>query len=1015
MDNNISSNDRTIRIDISKLDGVMPMPNNADKTIVVNRQPSTENTDMAGDITLRTVKPNQGERSTLDNWLPEPEGEGFTLDGIKYLKKTCLSDNSGEAQVYLVERNGKEYVLKVYYPNFNINKKLLQTIRNFQFEMIMNIYDYGKTYVDGKRRDYELMEYLRGGTLQDYALNGDFNNFRRIALQAAAALTYCHKHNILHKDIKPGNFFFRDEEKSQLVLGDFGISSMLENDGKTYRTTQARTPIYAAPEMYIDVIDGEVEITPAADFYSLGITLFALWLGENPMSSNERLMMKQKNEGRLPRLNELPERVRMIIMGLTSVNPQSRWKYDEVERWFLGEDVNVDISSPFLRYKTFIVDPDRNLVAENVHELIPLLVANERLAIGYLYDGRIANWLDSSGNAKLATAVKDIITNRYPVDQKAGLMAAIYAMEPTYPYHDVLGNACDDIHAIALSVISNQPRYAIELQNPNDALFLWLETHTKNDVERLRSYFSPDADGRVAVLRLVYEIDADIPFLARCASSTLEEIVHAFGYAQPSDDEWHSLIDGRLLSWLYSHEDIMASESLRILTQGQPYSLSLAYKVLYNLDREAAYDLREAKTPEAIGQLIAERLKQTEHLPAEEFAKTMNDIIDPQGRFYYYAELHRWHQELTEATRCFDLNSEENRERLSAYDLRTALYRFCRILGVTPTYLLPNGTELTDGRNIEPRHASIIRSELRSGAFAQWLSIFYHEDPTRDFAEEYSYEHELEEWVMVLGHYDNQHTYYKRLKKAREDTMSRIKEVRGLWRRTQRRSRFWRFSFYGVCAIWLALVLGIGVTNHQYILYDHWIWSFTLPVGGMLAVIVGIRSFFRGYGFMMSAIWGLLGVAAAVGILYTLRFVDKAAPSFFDMAIAAISIVFMVIAHFTDFRRDTQTDANFISSILNDEDVKSMLIEPLYYTFKTRSYRYKSSKFGLLDDINDQVRSTAGESSIHYALCSVLGLILIGMFFVFSPKLLDKPLPGLKQVSKENVMEHIQIIQKEIE
>jgi hypothetical protein len=183
----------------------------------------------------------------------------------------------------------------------------------------------------------------------------------------------------------------------------------------------------------------------------------------------------------------------------------------------------------------------------------------------------------------------------------------------------------------------------------------------------------------------------------------------------------------------------------------------------------------------------------------------------------------------------------------------------------------------------------------------------------------------------------------------------------------------------------------------------------------MLAVIVGIRSFFRGYGFMMSAIWGLLGVAMAVGILYALRLIDQAAPSYFDMAVAAISLVFMVIAHFTDFRRDTQTDASFISSILNDEDVKSMLIEPLYYTFKTRSYRYKSSKFGLLDDINDQVRSTAGESSIHYALCCVLGLILIGMFVVFSPKLLDKPLPGLEQVSKENVMEHIQNIQKEIE
>ena len=185
----------------------------------------------------------------------------------------------------------------------------------------------------------------------------------------------------------------------------------------------------------------------------------AVWLGENPMSSNERVMMRQKNEGRLPRLNELPEQVRTIVQGLTAVNPLSRWGYNEVERWFKGEDVPVDLSSPFLRYKSFIVDPDRNLVADNVHELIPLLIDNEKLAVGYLYNGRISQWLESCGNLKLATIVKDIVVNRYPVDQHAGLMASVYAMEPTYPYKDVGGNLCDDVHSVAISLLSSQEKY----------------------------------------------------------------------------------------------------------------------------------------------------------------------------------------------------------------------------------------------------------------------------------------------------------------------------------------------------------------------------------------------------------------------------------------------------------------------------------------------------------------------------------------------------------------------------
>ena len=131
----------------------------------------------------------------------------FLLKGNKYKNLKSLSADTGEAQVFLVERDEEKFVLKIYYPNFDVNKKVLQTVYNFNFEMIVKVLDFGKTYVDGKHRYYELMEYLKGGTMQEYRLNGDMDKFRRIALQGAAALAYCHQSNILHKDIKPGNFF----------------------------------------------------------------------------------------------------------------------------------------------------------------------------------------------------------------------------------------------------------------------------------------------------------------------------------------------------------------------------------------------------------------------------------------------------------------------------------------------------------------------------------------------------------------------------------------------------------------------------------------------------------------------------------------------------------------------------------------------------------------------------------------------------------------------------------------
>ena len=972
------------------------------------------NDDVTTGIISRTLKNGAPEDAAA-----EAAANTFILKGESYQKLDCLSDSSGEAQIFLVvDKDGKEYALKVYYPNFDVNKKLLQIIRSFDFEMIVKLYDFGKTYVEGKRRHYELIEYLGGGTLNHYQLGGDINMFRRIALQGAAALAYCHNNNILHKDIKPSNFFFRDGSHEDLVLGDFGISSMLEKDGKVHRTTQARTPIYAAPEMYSDVIDGVVELTPAADFYSLGMTLFALWLGESPMSSNERVMMRQKNEGRLPRLNELPDQVKHIVQGLTAVNPMSRWGYEEVEKWFLGEDVPVDISSPFLKYKNFIVDPDRNLVADNVHELIPLLVENERLAVGYLYNGRITQWLESSGNMKLAMVVKDIVVNKYPVDQYAGLMAAVYAMEPTYPYKDVGGNLCDDIHSVAISLLSYQEKYAVLLRNPNDPLFLYLEARTKCDVNRLRSYFKSDEDNatidyRVAIMRCAYEIDKDIPFLPKYPSATIEQIVHAFGYEQLTDDDWRSLTDGRLLSWMYSHEEMMACESLRIMTQGQKHSEVLAYKVLYNIDRNAAYDLRLADTPDKVGKLLAERLRSSEHLNAEDFEREMRDMIEPDGRFAYFAQLHGWIEMLSEANRTFDMKSEENRNRLGAYDLKTAVYRFCRILGVTPTYLLPDGTELTDGQQLDRTKYSQMRNELRNGNLSQWLAIFYHEDPSKGFEEEFSYERELEKWLMSLGAIDMTNQYYKRFIDARESTQSKMESVRNGWKRAKRKEQTWRMMFYSLCGVWALLVLVFGVTGRDFLLRN----SFTtigLPLGGVTAFIVATRAYFRGYGFVLSLMWGLLGLLSAFIPITVLKFLDGSYPSFFNIGIVIMTAIYMLICHMTDFRGDQKADNKLINEVL-DDDIQSSLIEPLYYTFKTKAYKFKGSKFGLLEDVADQVHSISGESVLHYVLWSILVAVLVSEFVIFSPSLMNVRNPDLDSKWKMQSHEVIKPLEKDVE
>ena len=102
----------------------------------------------------------------------------------------------------------------------------------------------------------------------------------------------------------------------------------------------------------------------------------------------------------------------------------------------------------------------------------------------------------------------------------------------------------------------------------------------------------------------------------------------------------------------------------------------------------------------------------------------------------------------------------------------------------------------------------------------------------------------------------------------------------------------------------------------------------------------------------------------------------------------------MLICHMTDFRGDQKADNKLVNEVL-DDDIQSTLLEPLHYTFKTKSYKYKGSKFGVLDDVTDQVRSISGESVLHYILWCLMVLLLVGEFIVFSPSLMNVRNPNL--------------------
>ena len=99
----------------------------------------------------------------------------------------------------------------------------------------------------------------------------------RVGIQIAEGLDAALEHNLIHRDIKPGNILFADPQTAKLV--DFGLAVVMDE------VAQARgeiwgTPYYIAPEK----LDNQPEDF-RSDIYSLGGTLFHALAGRPPYRS----------------------------------------------------------------------------------------------------------------------------------------------------------------------------------------------------------------------------------------------------------------------------------------------------------------------------------------------------------------------------------------------------------------------------------------------------------------------------------------------------------------------------------------------------------------------------------------------------------------------------------------------------------------------------------------------------------------------------------------------------------
>jgi serine/threonine protein kinase len=140
---------------------------------------------------------------------------------------------------------------------------------------------------------YIVMEFVEGGTLEDFTTPGKLLPIERVVeiiFKCTRALDFAYRLGITHRDIKPANILFSgtNPNSGEIKISDFGAAIIGTPDQVPERTQVAGigSPAYMSPQQV-----KEQPLDHQTDIYSLGVVMYQLLTGQLPFQASTNYNM----------------------------------------------------------------------------------------------------------------------------------------------------------------------------------------------------------------------------------------------------------------------------------------------------------------------------------------------------------------------------------------------------------------------------------------------------------------------------------------------------------------------------------------------------------------------------------------------------------------------------------------------------------------------------------------------------------------------------------------------------
>src|SRR5487761_2248143 len=276
----------------------------------------------------------------------------------------------GTAQVYLARDIilGRPVALKVLFPELSTDHAFVERFRreaqaaaSLSHPNIVPVYDWGES----DDTHFIVMEYVDGEPLASIIHTQAPiapGSAAQVAADIAKALSYAHRHGVVHRDVKPGNVLITSD--GQVKVTDFGIARAMGSidDQVTQTGLVMGTATYFSPEQAQGLdVDGR------SDIYALGVVLYEMLVGRPPFVGDTPVSIAYQHVQETPprprSLNpEIPAALEAIVLQAIAKLP--------AERYQSADDLRADLER-FLRNQTVLATPPSEFAGAPLTEAMP--------------------------------------------------------------------------------------------------------------------------------------------------------------------------------------------------------------------------------------------------------------------------------------------------------------------------------------------------------------------------------------------------------------------------------------------------------------------------------------------------------------------------------------------------------------------------------------------------------------------------------------------------------------------